>query len=45
MDQPSPGARRKVLVTSVGVLLNEIGFDSCDKMALETLTEMMQACK
>lgn len=44
MEQPSANIRRKVLLNSVGTLLNEIGFDSCEKIALETLTEMLQCC-
>lgn len=39
------GARRKVLTMAIGALLTELGFDSVEKMALETLAEMAQSCK
>lgn len=38
-------ARRKILNIAVSTVLLETGFDSVDKMSLETLTEMLQACK
>lgn len=39
-----PGnARRKTLVASVSCLLTELGFDSAEKLALETMTEMLQS--
>lgn len=37
--------RRKILQMAVGTLLIEAGFDSVEKDALETLTEMFQASK
>lgn len=36
---------RKLLTTSVASLLTELGFDSAENAALETLTEMVQSCK
>lgn len=38
-------ARRRILNIAVSTVLLETGFDFCDKMSLETLTEMLQACK
>lgn len=44
MDGTASGnARRKALAASVSCLLQESSFDSADKMALETLTEMLQS--
>lgn len=37
-------ARRRVLNLAVSTVLLETGFDSADKMSLETLTEMLQCC-
>lgn len=37
--------RRRVLNIAVSTVLLETGFDAADKMALETLTEIMQCCK
>lgn len=37
-------ARRKYLNMSVSSIALESGFDSIDKEALETLTEMLQCC-
>ena len=36
---------RKALLHSVSILCKEEGFDSASKLALETLTEMLQSCK
>ena len=36
---------RKVLLHSVSMLCKEEGFHSASKLALETLTEMLQSCK
>lgn len=38
-------ARRRILTIAVSTVLLENGFESTDKMALETLTEMLQCCK
>lgn len=38
-------ARRRILNIAVSTVLLETGFGSCDKMALETLTEILQSCK
>ncbi|KAK6641200.1 hypothetical protein RUM44_012909 [Polyplax serrata] len=43
MEGSSVNARRKALVSCVSCLLTEIGFDSAEKIALETLTEMLQS--
>lgn len=43
MDTENSGPRRKVLGQAVCSILTECGFESCEKMALETLTEMLQA--
>lgn len=37
-------ARRRTLQVVVSALLTECGFDSAEKAAVETLTEMMQSC-
>lgn len=37
--------RRKILQASVAATLLEIGFESADQLALETLTELLQSCK
>lgn len=37
--------RRRVLTLAVSSLLTELGFDHADKMAVETLVEMIQSCK
>lgn len=37
-------ARRRTLQVVVSALLTEIGFESAEKAAVETLTEMMQSC-
>lgn len=37
-------ARRRTLQVVVSALLTESGFDSAEKAAVETLTEMMQSC-
>lgn len=36
---------RKMIAMTVSIIAKEAGFDSIDKDALGTLTEMMQACK
>lgn len=36
---------RKMIAMTVSIIAKEAGFDSVDKDALGTLTEMMQACK
>lgn len=38
-------ARRRTLQVVVSSLLTECGFESAEKAAVETLTEMMQSCK
>lgn len=38
-------ARRRILNIAVSTVLLETGFDSADKAALETLTEILQCCK
>lgn len=38
-------ARRKILNIAVSTILLETGFNASDKMALETLTEIIQCCK
>lgn len=38
-------ARRRILNIAVSTVLLESGFDSADKISLETLTEMLQCCK
>ncbi|EEB12647.1 transcription initiation factor TFIID subunit, putative [Pediculus humanus corporis] len=43
MESNVGNARRKALVSSVSCLLTEVGFDSAEKIALETLTEMLQS--
>ncbi|XP_013785053.1 transcription initiation factor TFIID subunit 8-like isoform X1 [Limulus polyphemus] len=40
----SGNARRKLLFAAVSSLCMEAGFNASDKMALETLTEMLQSC-
>ncbi len=37
--------RRRVLTLAVSSLLTELGFDHAEKMAVETLVEMIQSCK
>lgn len=37
-------ARRRTLQVVVSALLTESGFESAEKAAVETLTEMMQSC-
>lgn len=43
MDGILGNARRKALMATVSCLLTEIGFDSSEKVALETLVEMLQS--
>lgn len=38
-------ARRRILNIAVATVLFETGFDSADKVALETLTEILQCCE
>lgn len=38
-------ARRRILNIAVSTVLLETGFDSADKVALETLTEILQCCE
>lgn len=38
-------ARRRILNIAVSTVLLESGFETVDKMSLETLTEMLQCCK
>lgn len=38
-------ARRKILNVAVSAILIETGFESADKQALETMSEMLQSCK
>ncbi|XP_069359820.1 transcription initiation factor TFIID subunit 8 isoform X2 [Maniola hyperantus] len=42
--ESSCDARRRILNIAVSTVLLESGFDSADKMALETLTEVIQCC-
>lgn len=37
-------ARRRTLQVVISALLTESGFESAEKAAVETLTEMMQSC-
>lgn len=37
--------RRNIIKTVVTSILSEKGFETVEKQCLETLTEMMQACK
>lgn len=43
MENVSGNARRKALVASVSSLLTELGYESAEKLALETLTEIFQS--
>lgn len=43
--ESGPDARRRILNIAVSTVLLETGFDGAEKMALETLTEMLQCCK
>lgn len=45
MDPQTTSTRRKILSHAVICILNELGFESCEKAALETLTEMLQSRK
>ena len=40
---PSAQSYRQCLKVSVGALMLESGFDSCEKISLETLTELVQS--
>lgn len=44
MDQQT-NVYRRMLTTAVSGILLEHGYDSVERDALETLTEMMQCCK
>lgn len=37
-------ARRRILNIAVSTVLLETGFESADKVSLETLTEILQSC-
>lgn len=43
--ESSCDARRRILNIAVSTVLLETGFETADKMALETLTEIIQCCK
>ena len=45
MESLSSNLRRRPLQVAVAGLLAEVGFDSAEKMAHETLIEMAQSCK
>ena len=38
-------AKRKILVSAVGALVQEAGFHFAEKAAIGTLTEILQSCK
>lgn len=38
-------SRRRILNIAVSTVLLETGFETADKMSLETLTEILQCCK
>lgn len=44
MDQQG-NVHRRMLAAAVSSVLTEYGYDSVEKEALGTLTEMLQACK
>lgn len=44
MDIQTTNTRRKILNHVVCSILVESGYDTCEKQALETLTEMLQSC-
>lgn len=44
MDQQT-SVYRKMLAAAISSILMEYGFDTVEKDALGTLTEMLQACK
>ncbi|XP_001607951.2 transcription initiation factor TFIID subunit 8 [Nasonia vitripennis] len=43
MEVQTSSTRRKILSHSICSILTECGFESCEKLALETLTEMLQS--
>ncbi|XP_014236710.1 transcription initiation factor TFIID subunit 8-like [Trichogramma pretiosum] len=43
MDQQITNSRRKILSHAIACLIHEAGFETCEKAALETLTEMCQS--
>lgn len=45
MDIQFVNTRRKILNHVICSILVECGYDTCDKQALETLTEMLQSCR
>lgn len=45
MESNPVNPRRKILHQAVGILVQEVGFHDAEKVALETLTEMLQSCK
>lgn len=45
MDIQITNTRRKILNHVVCSILVECGYDTCEKQALEVLTEMLQSCK
>ena len=45
MADPPQTQRRKVLGQAVALMVQETGYESADKVALEMLTEMFQSCK
>lgn len=45
MDIQTTNTRRKILNQVVCSILVECGYDTCEKQAVETLTEMLQSCK
>lgn len=45
MDNQTISTRRKILNHAICSILTECGFESCERGALETLTEMLQSRK
>lgn len=45
MDIQFVNTRRKILNHVICSILVECGYDTCEKQALETLTEMLQSCR
>lgn len=45
MEVPPASFRRKILNMAVASILLELGYDTADKIVLETLSEMLQCCK
>lgn len=44
-DSSIANSRRRCLLAAVAVTCIEVGFESTDKVVLETLTEMLQGCE